>query len=143
MIRSRRGLCSLLLLLCNAACDDAQSGPIGGLLFVIDVDAAVEAPLNEVERLEIIYNRVEASIDVANSSARSVVLDTQERTLVLDNVAREGDQVVAQFQVPVGTVSQLRFFPKAVALRLRDGTSVILDAESADLPSWRRAESAA
>lgn len=56
---------------------------------------------------------------------------------MISNSAGAGDVFVAQFQVPVGFVTQLRFFPQAVRLHLKDGRSVELDPDSSDLPSWR------
>lgn len=126
----RRLLLGLTLLL-GVGCDDPQPGRIGGLLFVIRTfESAPGSRLEEASAVAITYSRVEALHSALNGSDSRVVLDAQDRTIVLNN--EPGDVFVAQFQVPVGEVSQLRFFPKAVELLLRDGTRLALDPDSSD-----------
>lgn len=121
-------------------CDDAVPGPIGGLVVVIrPIAAPIGSPNDEVDRVEVTYARVEAihRVNLLDAPESKVVLDSHERTIVLPNAGSTDDVFVAQFQVPVGFVSQIRFFPTAVTLHLKSGASVILDPDSPDLPSWR------
>lgn len=140
MGRSPFGAVLALGLLAGLGCDDPVRGPIGGLIVAIrQIPAIANSPFADVERLELTYTRVEAvhrkAID--SNEETKVVLDTQERTIVLVNAAEQSDVFVAQFQVPVGFVTQVRFFPKLVTIHLKDGAVVELVPTGADLPSWR------
>lgn len=130
------GLAALLFHPACTGCD--PPAPVGGLILVIrQIPAPASSPFDQVDSVSITYDRVEAlvfsSLDGGGAEAR-VTLDTGERTIVLSNAP--GEVIVSQFQVPVGSVSQLRFFPRAVTLALRDGSQVSLQPDSPALPSW-------
>ncbi len=122
-----------------AGCDDPVPGAIGGLVFTVESIPSVEPDRTAVvERIVLTYNRVEAvhSTEMEGPSQK-VVLDSQVRTVEFVNDDDE-EFLVAQFQVPVGFVSQLRFFPVSVNVHLRDGRVAELLPDTPALPSWRR-----
>lgn len=134
MLRSRRRTLTSVAVAALAAltCDDAQpTTNVGGLVFVIRTFHAESDKFTGVDRIAVDYDRVEAVHD----TARRVVLDTHVRQVVLPNL--DQDTVVAQYQVPVGSVSQLRIFATKVTVFFKDGTQTELDPDTSDLPSWR------
>lgn len=130
-------LCALLLVVgaCVPGCDDPVPGPIGGVLLVVRCFEA-EAPsrFEEIAAIELRYERIEGIVRAPSGETARYVLDAADRVVLLPNA--DQDVLVAQLQVPVGELEQLRIFPSSVVLHLRSGAAVVLDPETADLPSW-------
>jgi len=125
-------MCALLL----AGCDDAVPGPIGGLILVIeptpwdDGRGGPHAAVEDIERIELNTVEIEAIVD-----GEHITLDTATREVVIDAGGRE--TLVAQYQVPVGMLEQIRVFVDHVDVVLNDSTSEQLDRNS-QLPSWKQ-----
>lgn len=114
-------------------------GEIGGIILTIQ---SIQSQLNgtgeDVESLEVRYDRVEAiHRDTVDGESRPVVLDTQDRQIEMVNAA-DYEILVAQFQVPVGYVEQIRIFPTEVLIHLTDGTTKTLEPGTPALPSWEQ-----
>lgn len=122
----------LLVGLVGTACDDPVDGAIGGVVFLVrGVPTEPGSRFAEVSSVTLAYDRVEGIVE----GGAPVLLDSQQRSIKVSNAA--SDTFVAQFQVPVGSLEQIRFFPTAVTLQLSTGDAVELDPETSDLPSWR------
>lgn len=129
----------LLTLFALSACDDPVPGPIGGLVLVIRSFEATKVPeIKAIKSIEIRTKRVEVQHSAtADGEARFLTVDTQPRSIVIENQGQT-DLLVAQYQVSVGLVSQIRIFPSAVTIHLKNGDDIVLDAPSSNLPSWEQ-----
>jgi hypothetical protein len=117
-------------------CDDPVPGPIGGLVFTLHtMPATKDMEVMGIDRIVIETARVEViSSATPDFGGGKVVVDTQPRTIVVSN--KEQTRPIAQYQVPVGAVEQIRIFPSTVTVHRKDSTSVVLDVPSSDVPSW-------
>lgn len=120
-------------------CDDPVPGEIGGVILTVEsVESQEDGKGVEIESLEVHYDRIEAiHRNEQDSEARSVVLDTVDRDILMFN-RPEHEILVAQFQVPIGYVEQIRIFPTVVFIHLEDGSTEELEPNTPALPSWEQ-----
>ncbi len=120
-------------------CDDPVPGEIGGVILTIEsIESEEDGKGVEIESLEVHYDRVEAiHRNEPDSEARPVVLDTVDRDILMFN-RPEREILVAQFQVPIGYVEQIRIFPTTVFVHLEDGSTEELEPNTPALPSWEQ-----
>lgn len=124
-----------VLCLTVAGCDPPVPGPVGGVVLIIRTEAAARGSrFAEIARIELEYERIEAVVRASSGLVTHTTVDSEVRFVVLENV--DDDTFVAQLQVPVGELEQLRFFPRRVGLVLSDGTRIDLPPDTAALPSW-------
>lgn len=137
-VRNRSLSFLLLMVAMVTGCDDPVSGPIGGLIFVVRTTPALSnSKLQQIERIDIVTKEVRVvHSQSADGIETQVTVDTGERLIALRNAS--ADRLVAQYQVPVGFVHQIRVFPKTVTVHLKNGVAIELDSPSANVPSWEQ-----
>jgi hypothetical protein len=118
--------------------DDPLSGPVGGTVLTIrSFPATKSGDLEAIASIHVTTNRVEVDhSQSADGQTTRVVTDTHERDIVIDNAA--GDFIVGQLEAPVGFVSTVRLFPKAVTIILKSGRKVDLEVPGPNVPSWQQ-----
>lgn len=123
----------------TVACDDPVPGTIGGLILTIrSFEATGDPDLKAIKTIEIQTARVEVQHQKTLGGDPSFLLvDSQPRTIIIQNNG-QADLLVAQYQVPEGFVSQVRIYPRAVTLHLKNGTDIALGVPSPNLPSWEQ-----
>lgn len=130
---------AILQILGTVACDDPVPGPIGGLILTIrSFEATTDPDLIAINTIEIQTARVEVQHrKTLGGDPSFLIVDSQPRTIIIQN-GGQTDLLVAQYQVPVGFVSQIRIYPRAVTLHLKNGTDIALGVPSSNLPSWEQ-----
>src|SRR5689334_678572 len=122
--------CVLALALAGAACDDPVPPPVGGVVLMFRTTGSIAgSKQDDVASIVVRYDRIVAVVD-----GTQVEVDSEARELTLANASH--DVLVGQFQVPPGTLDQLRVFATEVQLTERDGDVVTLLPGTSDLPSW-------
>jgi len=122
------------MLVLSVGCDPPVPGPTGGVILVIRTfEAAPSSRFAEVEHIVIQYERLDAIVSGPGGTSH-VTVDSELREVVLVNEDR--DVFVAQLQVPVGELEQLRVFPARVVLHTRGGETLELGPDGPELPSW-------
>jgi len=80
----------------------------------------------DVDRMVVEYERIEALLQngLDGGADQRVTIESQSRSIELRST--DNDVLVGQFQLPVGTLTQIRIWPRSVRLFLRNGTQLDL-----------------
>jgi subtilisin family serine protease len=119
-----------IVILCSAltigGCDDPpEPVPVGGIILMMRTFATTADPdLSAIDHISLLTDHVEVVHADAAGNESHVTVDTANRLLTLSN--RDQTQFLAQYPIPVGSVSQIRVFPKEVAITLKDGSNIQL-----------------
>lgn len=126
---------TLLAGLTHSGCDDPPADPvaIGGIIFMMRTFPATSDPdLTAIDHISMLTDHVEVVHSGGSAGEEHITVDSQSRLITLNN--REETKFLAQYPIPVGSVSQIRVFPKEVTVALKDG-SVIELSRNGQLPS--------
>lgn len=134
-----------MVILCSAltigGCDDPpEPVPIGGIVLMMRTFGATEDPsLTAIDHITLQTDHVQVVHTDAAGNESLVTVDTANRLLTLNN--QEQTQFLAQYPIPVGSVSQIRVFPKEATIALKDGSTVQLTSNpqtpSFDQSGWK------
>jgi hypothetical protein len=128
----------IVQMLGTAACDDPVPGPIGGIILTFRSFEATKLDIQKISSIEIETDRVEVQhLQNIGGTASFITVDTQPRVIVIANQG-EANTLIAQYQVPIGYVSQIRIYPRRVSLHMKTGTDIQLGVPSSNLPSWEQ-----
>lgn len=120
----------LVFLATICGCDDPPGpGPVGGIILMMRTfGTTADSNLAVIDHISLVTDHVEVEHADASGNESYVTVDTATRHLTLNN--REQTQFVAQYPIPIGTVSQIRIFPKEVTISLKDGSTIQLTSNS-------------